>query len=237
MDPAAGKPHPDREIPQAQSAHDTFWDFVSLHTEATHHTIWNMSDRGIPRSFRMMEGFGVHTFRLVDGRGDTTLVKFHWKPKAGVHSLVWEEEQLINGTDPDFHRRDLADAIEVGNFPQWELGIQTFPDTPDQTFVGIDLLDPTKLVPEEIAPVRPIGLMTLKANPTNYGQVLPPGRQGARAPRTRQHRPVPVRAGRARPRPVRAAGLGAAREPCPQPGAVPARPGTAHRRPCDRDRH
>ncbi|MFJ7280940.1 catalase, partial [Kitasatospora sp. NPDC098663] len=164
----AGKPHPDREIPQAQSAHDTFWDFVSLHTEATHHTIWNMSDRGIPRSYRMMEGFGIHTFRLVNADGASTLVKFHWKPKLGVHSLVWDEAQLIGGMDPDFHRRDLADAIEVGNFPQWELGIQTFPDTPDQTFDGIDLLDPTKIVPEELAPVRPIGLMTLNANPTNY---------------------------------------------------------------------
>ncbi|MEV8100681.1 catalase [Kitasatospora sp. NPDC085879] len=164
----AGKPHPDREIPQAQSAHDTFWDFVSLHAEATHHTLWNMSDRGIPRSFRMMEGFGVHTFRLVDAEGATTLVKFHWKPTAGVHSLVWEEAQLINGMDPDFHRRDLADAIEAGNHPQWELGIQTFPDTPEQTFAGIDLLDPTKFVPEELAPVQPIGLMTLNANPTNF---------------------------------------------------------------------
>ncbi|MFJ1707384.1 catalase [Kitasatospora sp. NPDC088346] len=164
----AGKPHPDREIPQAQSAHDTFWDFVSLHTEATHHTLWNMSDRGIPRSYRMMEGFGVHTFRLVNADGVTTLVKFHWKPGAGVHSLVWEEAQLLAGVDPDFHRRDLADAIETGNFPQWELGIQTFPDTPEQTFEGIDLLDPTKLVPEELAPVRPIGLMTLNANPTNF---------------------------------------------------------------------
>ncbi|MGW7520187.1 catalase [Streptomyces sp. NPDC054796] len=164
----AGKPHPDREIPQAQSAHDTFWDFVSLHTEATHHTLWNMSDRGIPRSYRMMEGFGVHTFRLVDAEGGTTLVKFHWKPKAGVHSLLWEEAQLINGVDPDFHRRDLADAIEAGAFPEWELGIQTFPDTPEQTFEGIDLLDPTKIVPEELAPVRPVGLMTLNANPSNY---------------------------------------------------------------------
>ena len=164
----AGKPHPDREIPQAQSAHDTFWDFVSLHTEATHHTLWNMSDRGIPRSFRMMEGFGVHTFRLVNAEGGATLVKFHWKPKAGVHSLVWEEAQLINGMDPDFHRRDLADAIEAGAFPQWELGVQTFPDTPDQTYQGIDLLDPTKIVPEELAPVRPIGLMTLNANPSNF---------------------------------------------------------------------
>jgi len=164
----AGKPHPDREIPQAQSAHDTFWDFVSLHTEATHHTIWNMSDRGIPRSFRTMEGFGIHTFRLVNADGGTTLVKFHWKPKAGVHSLVWEEAQIINGMDPDFHRRDLADAIEAGAHPQWELGIQTFPDTADQTFEGIDLLDPTKIVPEELARVQPIGLMTLNANPINY---------------------------------------------------------------------
>ncbi|MFF9498654.1 catalase [Streptomyces sp. NPDC014656] len=164
----AGKPHPDREIPQAQSAHDTFWDFVSLHTEATHHTLWNMSDRGIPRSYRMMEGFGVHTFRLVDAAGGTTLVKFHWKPRLGVHSLVWEEAQLINGVDPDFHRRDLCDAIEAGAFPQWELGIQVFPDTPDQTFEGIDLLDPTKIVPEELAPVQPIGLMTLNANPKNF---------------------------------------------------------------------
>nr|WP_106982762.1 MULTISPECIES: catalase [unclassified Streptomyces] len=164
----AGKPHPDREIPQAQSAHDTFWDFVSLHTEATHHTIWNMSDRGIPRSYRMMEGFGVHTFRLVDAAGESVLVKFHWKPKLGVHSLVWEEAQLISGMDPDFHRRDLFDAIEAGAFPQWELGIQVFPDTPDQTFEGIDLLDPTKIVPEEIAPVQPIGLMTLNANTKNY---------------------------------------------------------------------
>jgi catalase len=164
----AAKPHPDREIPQAQSAHDTFWDFVSLHTEATHHTLWNMSDRGIPRSFRMMEGFGIHTFRLVNAEGGSTLVKFHWKPKLGVHSLVWEEAQITGGMDPDFHRRDLADAIESGAFPQWELGVQTFPDTEDQMFEGIDLLDPTKLVPEELAPVKPIGLMTLNANPSNY---------------------------------------------------------------------
>ncbi|MFP3463703.1 catalase [Arthrobacter globiformis] len=164
----AAKPHPDREIPQAQSAHDTFWDFVSLHTEAQAHTMWNMSDRGIPRSYRTMEGFGVHTFRLVDGEGATTLVKFHWKPKQGVHSLVWEEAQIINGMDPDFHRRDLADAIEAGAYPEWELGIQTFPDTEDQIFEGIDLLDPTKFVPEELAPVQPIGLMTLNANPVNY---------------------------------------------------------------------
>ena len=164
----AGKPHPDREIPQAASAHDTFWDFVSLHTEATHHTLWNMSDRGLPRSYRMMEGFGIHTFRLVNEQGGSSLVKFHWKPAAGVHSLLWEEAQLIAGTDPDFHRRDLADAIAAGAFPQWELGVQVLPDTPEQSFEGIDLLDPTKIVPEELAPVQPIGLMTLNANPSNY---------------------------------------------------------------------
>ncbi|MFS0886958.1 catalase [Aeromicrobium sp. 179-A 4D2 NHS] len=164
----AGKPHPDREIPQAQSAHDTFWDFVSLHTEAQHHALWNMSDRGIPRSYRMMEGFGVHTFRLVNAEGTTSLCKFHWKPKLGTHSLTWEEAQLINGIDPDFHRRDLADAIEAGAFPQWELGIQVFEDNPEQEFAGIDLLDPTKIVPEELAPVQPIGLLTLNANPTNF---------------------------------------------------------------------
>ena len=164
----AAKPHPDREIPQAQSAHDTFWDFVSLHTEAQFHTMWNMSDRGIPRSYRMMEGFGIHTFRLTDADGSTSLVKFHWKPQLGIHSLTWEEAQMISGMDPDFHRRDLADAIESGAFPEWELGIQVFPDTPEQTFEGIDLLDPTKIVPEELAPVQAVGRLTLDANPTNY---------------------------------------------------------------------
>jgi catalase len=164
----AGKPHPDREIPQAQSAHDTFWDFVSLHTEAQHHALWNMSDRGIPRSYRTMEGFGVHTFRLTNAEGQTTLVKFHWKPLLGVHSLTWEEAQMISGTDPDFHRRDLYDSIEAGAFPEWELGIQTFPDTEDQLFEGIDLLDPTKIVPEELAPVQPVGRLVLNANPTNF---------------------------------------------------------------------
>ncbi|MET0996322.1 MAG: catalase, partial [Mycobacterium sp.] len=164
----AAKPHPDREIPQAQSAHDTFWDFVSLHTEAQHHTIWNMSDRGIPRSYRTMEGFGVHTFRCMNAAGETSLVKFHWKPVLGVHSLTWEEAQLLAGTDPDFHRRDLYDAIESGAHPQWELGVQVFPDTPDELFAGIDLLDPTKLVPEELAPVQAVGLLTLTHNPTNF---------------------------------------------------------------------
>jgi catalase len=164
----AGKPHPDREIPQAQSAHDTFWDFVSLHTEAQHHTIWNMSDRGIPRSYRTMEGFGVHTFRCVNEAGETSLVKFHWKPRLGVHSLTWEEAQLLAGIDPDFHRRDLYDAIESGAYPAWELGLQVFPDEPDQMFEGIDLLDPTKIVPEELAPVQPVGMMVLTGNPTNF---------------------------------------------------------------------
>src|SRR6478735_2934634 len=164
----AGKPHPDREIPQAQSAHDTFWDFVSLHTEAQHHTIWNMSDRGIPRSYRTMEGFGVHTFRVENADGETSLVKFHWKPKAGVHGLVWEEAQLLGGLDPDFHRRDLADAIEAGNYPQWDLGVQVMPDSEDEMFEGIDLLDPTKFIPEELCPVQLIGTMTLTANPVNY---------------------------------------------------------------------
>ena len=164
----AAKPQPDREIPQAQSAHDTFWDFVSLHTEATHHTLWNMSDRGIPRSFRTMEGFGVHTFRLVNDAGETSLVKFHWKPVAGVHSLVWEEAQITAGCDPDFHRRDLADGIEAGAFFEWELGIQVMSDDGTDSFEGIDLLDPTKLVPEELCPVQLIGKMTLNRNPTNY---------------------------------------------------------------------
>ncbi|WP_262848789.1 catalase [Mumia quercus] len=164
----AGKPHPDREIPQAQSAHDTFWDFVSLHTEAQHHTMWNMSDRGIPRSYRMMEGFGVHTFRVENAAGETSLVKFHWKPRLGTHSLTWEEAQIAGGVDPDFHRRDLYDAIEAGAYPAWELGLQVFPDNPEQVFEGIDLLDPTKIVPEELAPVQPVGLMVLTANPTNF---------------------------------------------------------------------
>jgi catalase len=164
----AAKPHPDREIPQAQTAHDTFWDFVSLHTEATHHVMWAMSDRGIPRSYRTMEGFGVHTFRLVNAAGETSLVKFHWKPVAGIHSLVWEEAQLAAGTDPDFHRRDMADGIEAGGPLEYELGLQILPDTEDQTFEGIDLLDPTKIVPEELAEVRLVGRLTLDRNPTNY---------------------------------------------------------------------
>jgi len=164
----AAKPHPDREIPQAQSAHDTFWDFVSLHTEAQAHTMWNMSDRGIPRAFRTMEGFGIHTFRLINAAGETSLVKFHWKPRLGVHSVTWEEAQLTNGVDPDFHRRDLADSIESGASPEWDFGVQVIPDNDEHIFRGIDLLDPTKFIPEELAPVQLLGTMTLNANPTNY---------------------------------------------------------------------
>jgi catalase len=164
----AAKPHPDKEIPQAQSAHDTFWDFASLHTEATHHVLWNMSDRGIPRSYRTMEGFGVHTFRLVNSDGETSLVKFHWKPLAGVHSLVWEEAQIAAGVDPDFHRRDMADGIDAGAFLEYELGIQVMPDDGTDSFQGIDLLDPTKIVPEELVPVQLIGKLTLNRNPANY---------------------------------------------------------------------
>ena len=164
----AAKPEPDREIPQAQTAHSTFWDFVSQLPESPHMLLWIMSDRAIPRSLRMMEGFGVHTFRLVNETGETTLVKFHWKPVLGVHGLVWEEAQMLAGADPDFHRRDLYNAIGAGAFPEWELGVQILPDSEDQYFEGIDLLDSTKLVPEELAPVQPIGRMTLNRNPTNY---------------------------------------------------------------------
>jgi len=164
----AAKPEPDREIPQAQTAHDTFWDFASLQPETTHMLMWIMSDRAIPRSFRTMEGFGVHTFRLVHDDGTTSLVKFHWKPVLGLHSLVWEESQRLGGIDPDFHRRDLWNAIEAGAYPEWEFGVQVMPDTPDQTFEGIDLLDSTKLVPEELCPVRIVGRMKLDRNPANY---------------------------------------------------------------------
>ncbi len=164
----AVKPEPDREIPQAQSAHDTFWDFVSLQPESTHMLLWVMSDRAIPRSFATMEGFGVHTFRLVAADGSTSLVKWHWKPLAGVSSLVWEEAQKLGGIDPDFHRRDLHGRIATANFPKWQLGVQVMPDNEEQTFEGIDLLDPTKLVPEELCPVRMVGTLTLNRNPANY---------------------------------------------------------------------
>src|SRR5688572_14645467 len=164
----AAKPEPDREIPQAQTAHTTFWDFVSMLPESPHMLMWVMSDRAIPRSYRMMEGFGVHTFRLVNADGGTCLVKFHWKPVLGVHGLVWDEAQTLAGVDPDFHRRDLYNAIGAGAFPEWELGVQVMPDSDDQYFNGIDLLDATKIVPEELVPVQPIGRMTLNRNPANF---------------------------------------------------------------------
>jgi catalase len=163
----AVKPEPDNEIPQAASAHDTFWDFISLMPESTHMIMWAMSDRALPRSYRMMEGFGVHTFRLINVQGESHFVKFHWKPLLGVHSVCWDEAQKISGKDPDFHRRDLWDAIESGNFPEWELGIQVIPEADEHKY-EFDLLDPTKLVPEELVPVQRIGKLTLNRNPDNF---------------------------------------------------------------------
>jgi catalase len=163
----AVKPEPHNEMPQAASAHDTFWDFISLMPESTHMIMWLMSDRALPRSYRMMEGFGVHTFRLVNKAGEACFVKFHWKPLLGVHSLAWDEAQKISGKDPDFHRRDLWDAIEAGAFPEWELGIQVVPEADEHKF-DFDLLDPTKLIPEELVPVQKIGKMTLNRNPDNF---------------------------------------------------------------------
>ena len=163
----AVKPEPHNQMPQAASAHDTFWDFVSLMPESTHMLMWVMSDRGIPRSYRMMQGFGVHTFRLVNGDGKSTFCKFHWKPLLGTHSLVWDEAVKIAGADPDFHRRDLWEAIESGNYPEWELGIQTFSEADAEKF-SFDILDSTKLIPEELVPVKPIGRMVLNRNPDNF---------------------------------------------------------------------
>ena len=163
----AVKPEPHNEIPQAQSAHDTFWDFVSLTPESTHMLLWVMSDRAIPRSFSDMEGFGVHTFRLVNAKGKSRFVKFHWKPKAGLHSLVWDEAQKLAGKDPDFHRRNLWESIEKGNFPEWELGLQVVEEEDEHKF-DFDLLDATKIIPEELVPVRRVGKMVLNRNPDNY---------------------------------------------------------------------
>lgn len=163
----AVKPEPDNEIPQAASAHDTFWDFISVMPESAHMIMWLMSDRAIPRSYRMMEGFGVHTFRLVNAEGVSSFVKFHWKPLLGVHSVAWDEAQNISGKDPDFHRRDLWDAIESGNFPEWELGLQIVPEEDEFKF-DFDLLDPTKIIPEELVPVRRVGKLTLNRNPENF---------------------------------------------------------------------
>ena len=161
------KPEPHQELPQASSAHDTFWDFVSLMPESTHMLMWLMSDRAIPRSYRMMEGFGVHTFRLVTSHGQSFFVKFHWKPKLGLYSMAWDEAQKVAGQDPDFHRRDLWDAIESGQFPEWELGVQLI-EAGKEGELNIDLLDPTKLIPEELLPILPIGCMVLNRNPENF---------------------------------------------------------------------
>jgi catalase len=163
----AVKPEPHNEIPQAASAHDTFWDFISVMPESMHMIMWVMSDRAIPRSFRMMEGFGVHTFRFVNERGDSRFVKFHWKPLLGVHSVLWDEAQKISGKDPDFHRRDLWEAIEGGAFPEWELGLQVI-DEADEDKYDFDLLDATKIVPEELVPVQRVGRLTLDRNPQNF---------------------------------------------------------------------
>jgi catalase len=163
----AVKPEPHNGIPQAASAHDTFWDFASLMPESTHTLMWVMSDRGIPRSLRMMQGFGVHTFRLVNSEGKTHFVKFHWKPALGTHSLVWDEAMKISGADSDFHRRDLWEAIESGEYPEWELGLQIFTQAQADGF-SFDVLDATKLIPEELVPVTPVGRMVLNRNPDNF---------------------------------------------------------------------
>lgn len=163
----AVKPEPDNEIPQASSAHDTFWDFISLMPESMHMIMWLMSDRAIPRSYRMMEGFGVHSFKFINSEGDVHFVKFHFKPKLGVHSVAWDEATKISGKDPDFHRRDLWEAIENGAFPEWEFGVQLIPEDQEHDF-DFDLLDPTKIVPEELVPVEIIGTLTLNRNPDNF---------------------------------------------------------------------
>jgi catalase len=164
----AVKPEPNNEIPQASSAHDTFYDFAGLSPEIFHMLMWVESDRAIPRSFRMMQGFGVHTFRLVNAKGESLFCKFHWNPMAGTHSLVWDEAVKLAGADPDFHRRDLWEAIESGNFPEWELGLQVFTEAQAAAFKLFDVLDPTKIVPEELVPVRPVGRMVLDRNPDNF---------------------------------------------------------------------
>jgi catalase len=161
------KPEPHHEMPQAASAHDTFWDFASLMPETTHMLMWLMSDRTIPRSYRMMEGFGVHTFRFINAKGVSHFVKFHWKPKLGKHALVWDEAQKLAGKDPDFHRRDLWEAIAQGSFPEWELGVQLIDEAKVKS-LGFDVLDATKLIPEEMVPVTPVGKLVLNRNPDNF---------------------------------------------------------------------
>jgi catalase len=163
----AAKQDPDREFPQAQTAHDTFWDFVALTPESMHMIMWIMSDRTLPRSYRMIEGFGVHTFRLVNAKGEATFVKFHWRPKLGMQSVVWDEAIKINGADPDFHRRDLWEAIDSGDFPEWEFCLQAFTEEQANSF-DFDVLDATKVIPEEIVPLRVVGRMVLDRNPDNF---------------------------------------------------------------------
>jgi catalase len=163
----AVKPEPHHGMPQAASAHDTFWDFASLMPESVHMQMWAMSDRAIPRSYRMMQGFGVHTFRMVNERGESVFVKFHWNPVAGTHSLDWDEAVKLCGADADFHRRDLWEAIEAGAYPEWELGLQIFTEQEAEKF-SFDVLDPTKIVPEELVPVRAVGKMVLNRNPDNF---------------------------------------------------------------------
>ena len=163
----AVKPEPHNEIPTGGSAHDTFWDFVSLVPESAHMVIWAMSDRAIPKSLRTMQGFGVHTFRLINAEGVASFVKFHWKPRQGVHSLLWDEAQKLAGKDTDYHRRDLWEAIETGNYPEWEFGVQIVPEADEHKF-DFDLLDPTKIIPEELVPVTPLGKMVLNRNPDNF---------------------------------------------------------------------
>src|ERR1700759_3149796 len=163
----AAKPEPDREFPQAQTAHDNFWDFISLTPESMHMVMWIMSDRTIPRSFRFMEGFGVHTFRLVDEAGKSTFVKFHWKPKFGLQSVVWNEAVKISMADPDYHRRDLWETIDGGDTVVFDLALQTFSEEEADGF-DFDVLDPTKLVPEELVPLKIVGRMTLDRNPGNF---------------------------------------------------------------------
>ena len=163
----AAKPEPHFGVPQASTAHDTFWDFISLMPESTHMMMWVMSDRAIPRSFRMMQGFGVHTFRLVNADGESQFVKFHWRPIAGTHSLDWDEAVKISGADPDFHRRDLWEAIESGAYPEYEFSMQIFTEKQAEQF-SFDVLDPTKIVPEELVPLIPVGKMVLNRNPDNF---------------------------------------------------------------------
>ena len=163
----AVKPEPHNEIPTGGSAHDTFWDFVSLVPESAHMVIWAMSDRAIPKSLRSMQGFGVHTFRFINAEGQANFVKFHWRPSAGTCSLVWDEAQKLAGKDTDFHRRDLWDAIETGDYPEWEFGVQIIPEEDEHKF-DFDILDPTKLIPEELIPITPLGKMVLNRNPDNF---------------------------------------------------------------------